>query len=267
MIEALLTNLVPYLSLGAIAGLLAGLLGIGGGLIIVPVLALLFHQQGFNEAIIMQLALGTSLATIVVTSLSSIAAHHRRGAVLWPVVRRLTPGIIVGVVAGSWLADNLDTQLLRRIFGLFACVVAVQMLLDFRPSGRRPLPGLWLMHQAGAVIGGISALVGIGGGTLTTPFLLWHNTSLRNAIATSAACGLPIALSGATAYLFTGLDQTQLPANSSGYLYWPAFSGIIISSLLCAPLGAAMTHRLPVTLIKKIFALILALVAVRLLAF
>jgi len=264
MIE-LITPWLPYLILGCIAGLLAGLLGVGGGLVIVPVLALLFEHHGIGGDKLMQLALGTSLATIIATSLSSILAHHKQGNVQWPVFRRLTPGIIIGVLCGSWLADRIDSSTLRIGFSIFVLIAALQMLLDLHPPPQRHLPGRVGLGGAGSIIGIVSSLVGIGGGTMTTPFLLWNNMQIRHAIGTSAACGLPIAVFGSLGYLLVGLDASQLPAGSSGYIYWPAFLGIITTSILFAPIGARLTGLLPVAVLKKIFAVILVIVAGRLL--
>lgn len=256
----LLEALPFYLLLGMVAGLLAGMLGVGGGLVIVPVLVLLFGWADMTPSIIMHLALGTSLATIVVTSISSTWAHHRFGAVLWPVCLRLTPGIVLGAWLGAAFADQLSSDGLQRIFGIFELLVALQMGLALQPAAHRQLPGPAVMGLAGGVTGAVSAIVGIGGGTLTVPFLHWCNVSIRNAVATSAACGLPIALSGALGYLVTGWGNPGLPAWSSGYLYWPAFAAIMITSLLFAPLGAHLAHRLPATRLKQLFALFLTVV-------
>jgi uncharacterized membrane protein YfcA len=252
-----------YLLLGAVAGTLAGLLGVGGGLIIVPVLALLFRHIGIGEALVMHLAIGTSLATIVLTSVSSVRAHHRRGAVQWQLVWRLSPGIVLGALLGAALADALDSFWLSRFFGVFELFVAVQMALGLRPAAHRSLPGAAGMAAAGGVIGSVSAIVGIGGGTLTVPFLGWCNVEMRKAVATSSACGLPIALAGALGFVLTGLDAQGLPAWSSGYVYWPAFLGIVVASMAFAPLGAALAHRLPAAGLKRAFAVLLAVIGVR----
>jgi uncharacterized membrane protein YfcA len=252
-----------YLSLGAVAGTVAGLLGVGGGLIIVPVLALVYAHLGVTEAVIMHLAIGTSLATIVMTSLSSVRAHHRRGAVLWPVVWRLTPGIVLGALLGAWLADALQSLWLQRFFGVFELAVAVLMAAGLKPAPHRALPGAVGMVGAGGVIGTISAIVGIGGGTLTVPFLSWCNVAMRNAVATSAACGLPIAVAGAVGFILTGLDARGLPPWSSGYVYWPAFLGIVLASVAFAPLGAALAHRLPAAGLKRAFAILLVVIGIR----
>ena len=254
-----------YLILGAFVGLVAGLLGVGGGLIIVPVLIMLFQHYGFANEIITHLAVGTSLATIMLTSISSVRAHHQHGAVLWPVFWRLTPGIITGTLVGALLASFISSDALKIFFGLFELFVAAQMAFAIKPHAARTLPGLPGMSLAGNIIGAVSALVGIGGGTLTVPFLVWCNTTMQKAVATSSACGLPIAIAGALGFMLTGWQNPQLPSGSSGFVYWPAFVGIIITSILTAPLGARLAHRLPAATLKKVFAVFLAILGIRML--
>ena len=256
---------VLYLALGAVAGLLAGLLGVGGGLIIVPVLAAVFVQQGVSGDIIMHLALGTSLASIVFTSLSSIRAHQQHGAILWPAFRQLTPGILIGAAFGGWLAGIMSTAWLKPLFAVFELAVGLLMLASLKPQAHRNLPDPMQMSSAGGVIGAVSSLVGIGGGTLTVPYLIWHSVSLRQAIATSSACGFPIALAGSLSFIVNGWYNTLLPTHSLGYVHLPALIGIAISSVLLAPLGARLTHRLPVAVLKKLFGGLLILLAVKLL--
>jgi uncharacterized membrane protein YfcA len=256
---------LPYLLLGCFAGLIAGLFGVGGGLIIVPALLFLFRQQQIAATGLMQLALGTSLATIIVTSLASIHAHRRHGNIRWELFRRLTPGLVVGVLCGSWIADRIDGDILRIGFSVFVIAVAVQMAFELRPVGRRQLSGNAEPTLAGAVIGLVSALVGIGGGSMTTPYLLWNTIPIRQAIGTSAACGLPIAVFGSLGYALAGMDAGHLPAGSSGYIYWPAWLGIVSTSMLFAPLGARLTGVMPSRALKRLFALLLVLVALRLL--
>lgn len=259
------TDLPLFLILGMAAGLLAGLLGVGGGLILVPVLLWLFQSRGFDPALIVHLAVGTSLATIVGTSLSSIHAHQRRGAVRWSLVRVLAPGILVGAWVGAMLADLLPASWLQRIVGCFAILVGLQMVFKPRIRPHRKLPGRLAMTLGGLGIGCVSAVVGIGGGSLTVPFLHWNNVPLRNAVATSSACGLPIALAGAAGFLVTGWGQTGLPPGSVGFVYWPALPGIVIAALLFAPLGAWLAHTLPLRTLEKTFALLLLAVGVKLL--
>lgn len=254
-----------YLAVGAFAGVVAGLFGVGGGLIIVPVLVLLFQRWGFADGVLMHLAIGTSLATIVLTAISSMRAHHRRGAVDWPVFRRLTPGIAVGALLGAVIADFMPAQALRLFFGVFELAVAAQIGLNLMASPHRRLPGGVGMSAAGVVIGALSAVVGIGGGTLTVPFLVWCNVALRKAVATSSATGLPIAVAGAVGFVLTGWNAPDLPPGSTGYLYWPALAGIAAASLVFAPLGARLAHTLPVDTLRRFFAIFLAVLGVRML--
>lgn len=250
-----------YMLLGAIAGFVAGLLGVGGGLVIVPLLAMMFTAQGFADSVIMHLAVGTSLATIVFTSISSVWAHHRHGAVRWREFMRLAPGIVTGAWMGAALANVLPTSMLRTVFGLFELYVAIQMTLNFKPKPHRRLPGYPGMFGMGNVIGGISAVVGVGGGTLTVPFLVWCNVSIREAVATSAACGLPIALSGSLGFIISGWNEHELPFYSIGFLHLPALIGIVAASVLVAPLGAKLAHWLPAHRLKQTFAVVLYILA------
>lgn len=258
-------GLLVYLLLGAIVGIVAGLLGVGGGLIIVPVLIMLFQSYDFSSAIITHLAVGTSLATIVLTSISSVRAHHLHGAVLWPVFWKLTPGIVLGTLLGALLASLISSTALKNFFGVFELAVALQMGLELRPNASRLLPGRMMMSLAGSVIGVFSALVGIGGGSLTVPFLVWCNVTAQRAVATSSACGLPIAIAGSLGFMLTGWQNPQLPSSSSGFVYWPAFMGIILTSILTAPLGARLAHRLPARSLKRVFAIFLAILGIRML--
>lgn len=257
--------LLVYLLVGAFAGVIAGLLGVGGGLIIVPVLVLLFQQWGFADSVLMHLAIGTSLATIVVTAISSMYAHHKHGAVDWTVFRQLTPGIIAGALAGAIIADFMPTRALQLFFAVFEIAVAIQIGFQLMASPQRTLPGTVGMTTAGGVIGALSAVVGIGGGTLTIPFLIWCNIALRKAVATSSATGLPIAVAGAAGFALAGWNAPQLPAWSSGYIYWPALVGIAAASALFAPVGARLAHTLPVHVLRRFFAIFLAVLGVRML--
>jgi len=243
-----------YALLGLFAGLSAGLLGIGGGLIIVPVLAGLFASQGFAAQHVMQLAVGTALATMVFTSLSSTWAHHRRGAVHWPLMRQLSIGIVMGGWLGGVLAVWLGGLLLAGLFGVFELLVATQMAFGKPPAPHRTAPGRLRNLVSGVLIGVVSTLLGIGGGTMTVPFLVWHNVDVRQAVGTSAACGLPIGLVGAFGFLVVGWGRADLPAGASGYLYWPAVLAISVTSVLGAPMGAWLAHRLQRQLLKSVFA-------------
>jgi uncharacterized membrane protein YfcA len=246
--------LLGYLALGAVAGFFAGLLGVGGGAIMVPVLALMFAAQGFPEMHLMHLALGTSMAAIVFTSISSLRAHHGHGAVLWPIVWVIAPGILIGTFAGAQLASAIPTRPLAIFFTVFMSYVAFQMLANIKPKPSRQLPGSLGMFLVGSGIGAISALVAIGGGSLSVPFMTWCNIKMHNAIGTSAAIGLPIALAGTAGYLLGGSGATALPTGSYGYIYLPALAACVAMSVLTAPLGARAAHKLPVATLKKIFA-------------
>jgi uncharacterized membrane protein YfcA len=257
--------MAAYLLLGALAGLLAGLLGIGGGIVIVPVLFFLYHWQDFPRELSMHMAVGSSLATVVFTSLISAYAHHRRGAVLWPSVARLVPGVVVGALLGAAIAGYLPGRTLRVCFGLFELFVGAQLAFGFKPMPHRLLPGSAGMAFAGVIVGSVSTVLGIGGGTLTVPFLLWCNVAIRQAVATSAACGLPIALVGSIGFVVTGWGSAALPAWSSGYVYWPAVVSVVAASTFLAPVGAWLAHTLPVTMLKRLFAVIVAIIGIRML--
>nr|WP_290652444.1 sulfite exporter TauE/SafE family protein [Aquisalimonas sp.] len=260
-----MTTLLVYLIAGAIAGLIAGLFGLGGGVVIVPVLLVVFAAQGMPEAIIMHMAVGSSLAVILLTSLSSVRAHHRLHGVLWPVFGRLVGGIAAGALLGAWIADSLSSSALQNVFAVFLIAVAVKMAFDLNPPAGGRLPRTPLLNAVGGVIGTLAALVGIGGGTLTVPYLTWCGINMRHAVGTSAACGLPIAIAGATGFMLTGWGRPDLPGLATGYIYWPAVGGIAAASVLAAPAGARLAHRLPGGLLKRLFAGLLAVVALRLL--
>lgn len=259
----MLTLYLVYLFLGAVAGILAGLMGIGGGLVIVPMLVFCFIGLGIPHEHIMHIALGTSLASIIFTSISSFMAHHRRGAVHWDIVRRLVPGIIAGTLIGAYIASLLTTNLLKGFFGIFLYYVAFQFLLDKKPEPTRELPGMMGMFSTGNVIGIVSSLMGIGGGTLSVPFMIWCNIPIHHAIGTSAAIGFPIAIAGTVGYILTGLGVDNLPSSSIGYIYFPALVGIVCASMLTAPLGARLAHWLPVPKLKRIFAVLLLVVGTK----
>lgn len=257
--------LIGYVVLGAVAGFFAGLLGVGGGAIMVPVLALMFAAQGFPDSHLMHLALGTSMATIVFTSISSLRAHHQHGAVIWSIVRSMAPGIVVGTVLAAQVAARVPTRPLAIFFAAFISYVAVQMILNIKPKPSRQLPGAWGMFGVGTGIGGISALVAIGGGSLSVPFMTWCNVKVHDAIGTSAALGFPIALAGSVGYMISGYNATGLPAGSFGFIYLPALAATVVTSMLVAPVGAKVAHSLPVATIKKVFAGVLILLSAKML--
>ncbi len=255
--------LFAYILTGTIAGITAGLLGLGGGAIIVPILFAIFHAQGLAPDSTMQLAIGTSLATIVFTSISSGLSHYRLGNVNVPTFISLAPGILVGALLGAGIADMLTTDVLKQGFGLFEIFIALQIGFGFKPAAHRTLPGLVGLTASGGIIGTVSSVMGIGGGSLTVPFLLWNNVSMKKAVGTSAVCGLPIAVSGAIGFLFTGLDNPSLPELSLGYIYLPAAICIISTSVFFAPIGAKLAYRLPILTLKRTFAIFLALIGLK----
>ncbi|MCG8551052.1 MAG: sulfite exporter TauE/SafE family protein [Desulfobacterales bacterium] len=254
-----------YLAVGGVAGVLAGLLGIGGGLIIVPMLASVFTHQHVAHEVIVHMALGTSLASILFTSVSSMRSHHKRGAVVWPVVFRITPGILVGTFTGTWIASMLSTNFLKCFFGIFLCYVATQMLMGIKPKPTRDIPGTPGIFAAGSIIGIFSSLVGIGGGTLSVPFLTWCNTKIHKAIGTSAGIGFPIAAAGFLGYVINGLGAPNLPPHSLGFVNLGALAGIVAASVLTAPIGVKLAHSLPVDKLKRVFAVLLYVVGTRML--
>jgi uncharacterized membrane protein YfcA len=251
------------LGLGAVAGTVAGLFGIGGGLIIVPVLIFGFGLQGISPEIAPHLAVGTSLATIVFTSLSSIRAHHRHNSVRWDLFRPMALGIVGGALVGAWTASLMSGPSLELVIGIFVILVAVKMLLDASPKPGRDVPGIAGLGLAGVGIGWASALFGIGGGTVTVPYLSWCNVRMQQAVGTSAACGLPIAVAGALGNIWTGWQNPALPALSFGFIYLPALAGIILTSVVFARVGANLAHRLNARVLKRIFSIMLLLVGLR----
>lgn len=254
-----------YLGLGAFAGLFAGLLGVGGGLILVPVLTVIFAAQSLPDAHVLHVALGTSMATIVFTSLSSLWAHHRHGAVVWPIVRGIAPGIVFGSLLGAQVVGYIPTRPLAIFFVIFVSYVAVQMIVNAKPHPSRQLPGALGMSAVGAGIGFISALVSIGGGTLSVPFMTWCNVKAHHAIGTSAAIGFPIAVAGTVGYLVAGRGAVGLPADCFGFIHLPALFGTALASVAVAPLGARVAHGLPVATVKKIFAAVLIILGAKML--
>lgn len=257
-------QLVLFLLLtGAFTGFCAGLFGIGGGGIMVPLLAFCFSYSGLPQDQLMHFALGTSMAAIIPTAMASIFTHHKHGAVLWSVVVKFVPGVLIGTFVGSLIAAHLSNHFLAIFFAIFMAIVAWKMWSNVLPKPSRQLPGSGLLAITGAGIGGISALVAIGGGTMTVPFLLWCNVTLRQAIATSAAVGLPIAITGTLGYA-SHWDQS-LSGISIGYLVWPAVLALACGSVITAPIGAKLAHKLPTEKLKKFFAIFLLLLSVQML--
>lgn len=259
-------ELGAYLATGVLSGLLAGLFGVGGGVVVVPALIWVFTHAGVAADWVPHLAVGSSLATIVGTGAASARAHHSRGAVRWDLVLALAPGMVLGAWAGAAVAGFLPGAWLKRIFGVFLVYVGVRMLWPGAQTvARRALPARGGMGLAGAGIGALSALVGIGGGTLTVPFLVRSGLDLRRAVGTSSACGLPLAVAGAVGFVVSGWGREGLPEWSTGFVYWPAVAAVLVASIPVAPLGARLAHALPVVVLRRIFGVLLLTVALRLL--
>jgi uncharacterized membrane protein YfcA len=243
--------------LGLATGFLAGLLGIGGGMLMVPAVTWVLGSKGFPPEYIVKMAVATSLATICFTSITSVRAHHKRGAVLWPVALALAPGILLGGALGAQIAVAMPTKALSILFALFVSFSATQMFLDRKPKPSRTLPGTPGMVAAGSGIGVLSALVGAGGAFVSVPFMQWCNVKIHNAVATSAALGFPIALAGTLSYVWAGRDLPAMPPGSLGYLYLPGLVVISLASMTMAPLGARTAHRMDIRPLKRVFALVL----------
>ena len=243
--------------IGTITGFLAGLLGIGGGMIMVPFVNMILESKGYPPDYTVKMAVATSLATIVFTSMSSVRAHQKRGAVLWPVVKVLAPGILVGSLLGAQIAHALPGKLLGVLFAVFVAFSATQMFLNRKPKPSRTLPGPLATFGVGSGIGVLSSLVGAGGAFVSVPFMTWCNIKIHDAVGTSAALGFPIALAGTVGYIYAGLGLPQMPAGSIGYLYLPGLAVISAASMLMAPLGARTAHRMDIQPLKKVFACVL----------
>lgn len=265
MLELNLVEVLLYISTGAIAGFAAGLFGIGGGLIIVPVLYYIFSAQGYEPQHLMQMALTTSLASIVITSISSTRAHHKKHAVLWPIVFSLSPGIILGAALGGVIASAINSEYLKLFFIIFEFSVASNLILKKQTNTHNTEIKNFIAAAGGTIIGFISTTVGIGGGTMTVPFLHWFNVSMKKAVATSAACGFPIALIGTLSFIFSSYDLSVGSVYSIGYLQYTAFLFIAVSSFIFAPLGAKVAHRISENTLRISFAVLLFFLALTML--
>src|SRR5581483_4682979 len=250
-------SLILFLVTGAIAGVLAGLFGVGGGLIMVPALAFVLPLNGAPEDVYMQMAIGTSLAVIGATSISSTLSHHRRDGVVWPIFWRVAPGLVVGALLGAGIADQLSAVALKRIVGIDALLISIQMGFRLKPQTHedaKPPRGIELL-AAGAVIGALSSLIGIGGGSLTVPYLSLRGVHIRRAVGTSAACGMPISWGGAAGFIVHGWGHPGLPPYSLGYVSLLAFTALGAASVATAPLGARLAHGLSPTSLSRGFAI------------
>jgi uncharacterized membrane protein YfcA len=254
---------LAYPVLGAFVGFFAGLLGIGGGMMSVPILAMLFDMQRMPHEHLLHLALGTAFASIVFTSLSSVRAHHGHDAVRWDVVKGIAPGLVLGTFAGSALASIVPTRVLAWLVVAFIGYTALQMFRNTRPKPTRELPGPLGLTAVGAVIGGVCGLVAAGGGFLTIPYMVWCNVPIHQAIGTSAALGFPIALAGALGYVVFGWSKSGLPSPTLGYVFLPALAGVVLVSILFAPLGARIAHRTEGARLKRVFGVVMVALALK----
>ena len=260
-IEPLL--ILELAALGLVTGFLAGLLGIGGGMIMVPFISAMLSGRGVEPGLAVKMAIATSMATIIFTSVSSVRAHHKKGAVRWDIVKSLAPGIVLGaMVASLGVFALLKGASLYFVFAAFVAFSGSQMFLDKKPSPTRQLPGTAGLLGAGGVIGALSGLVGAGGGFVSVPFMTWCNVAIHNAVATSAALGFPIALANVVGYVIAGQGLQGVPPYSFGYLWLPALVVIASCSVLMAPLGARAAHALPVKKLKRAFAVVLFTLAI-----
>ena len=251
------TLIFELAALGIVTGFLAGLLGIGGGMIMVPAMAWLLEAKHAPAEHVIKMAVATSLATICITSISSVRAHHARGAVLWSVAASLAPGIVLGSLIASQIAVAVPGKALSLLFAIFVAFSATQMLLDRKPKATRTLPGALGLFGAGLPIGGLSALVGAGGAFISVPFMTWCNVNIHKAVGTSAALGFPIAAAGTAGYLWATWGMQGLPPGSLGYLYLPALVVVSIASFCTAPLGARLAHAMDIRPLKRAFAFVL----------
>jgi uncharacterized protein len=242
--------------LGTVTGFLAGLLGMGGAMLMVPVLTFLLRVRGYPADLTPRIAIATSLSTICFTALSSLRAHHRHGAVLWSIVKLLAPGLVVGGLLGAHLAVSMPPRVLAMLFAVFLIGTATQMVLDRKPKPSRALPPPAATAAVGFGIGTLAALVGAGGAFVSVPFMTWCNVKIHQAVGTSAALGLPIALAGTLGYVWAGRDLPPLPG-TVGYLYVTGLAILAAASMLLAPLGARAAHRMDVRLLRRLFALVL----------
>lgn len=262
-----MTAFLVYVAVGAVIGLLAGLFGVGGGGVLVPSFLWLFARADIAPGVRVHLALGTSLACIVFTSLASIRAQHKRGAIDWPLVRSLVPTVLIGSLVSGYAAGAISPVILKMTFGVFLALISVQMLAHWQPAAHWHVPGRTGLWIAGLIIGSLSALLGIGGGSLTVPFLSACRVDMKRAIAVSATLGFPIALFGSVGFMLTGLHRPDLPPLSIGFVYLPALIGVTVASMLAAPQGVALSHALPVARLKPLFGLLLLAIAGRMMGF
>lgn len=254
---------ITYFLAGSIVGILAGMLGIGGGMTLVPVLATMFAMQQVSPDHVVHLALGTAMASIIFTSGSSVREHYKLGSVDLEIVWRIAPGMVAGSLLSTLAVGWITQQYLALVFATIVYAGATQMLLNRKPSASRSLPGPLSLLAVAIVIGIICGLVSAGGAFLNVPFLLWCGIPLRTAIGTAAAIGIPVAIVGTTGYIISGRTVQGLPPDAFGFVSLIALAGLVCGSIVTAPMGARLAHRLPVLTLRRIFALLLYGLATR----
>jgi uncharacterized membrane protein YfcA len=256
------TLLIVYLALGVLVGILAGLLGIGGGTVIVPILDITLPMQNVDFSVVHHMALATSMANIMFTSVTSARSHGKRGTVPWDIVKAMTPGLLLGTLGGTFVVSHIPTVPLKVVFCVFLTYTAVQMIMDMKPTSSFHLPGSLGLFLAGTFVGVVASFVGIGGGVIIIPFLTMCNVPLINTIGASAAMGFPIAVAGTVGFVVNGWGHAALPDHSLGFVYLPALAGLVVASMLATPYGVKLSHSLPVKMLKRCFgALLLAMAA------
>ena len=254
-----------YIVAGAFVGILAGMLGIGGGMTLVPILAALFAAQAFTPDYIVHLSLGTAMASIVFTSASSVREHYRLGGVDLHIVKRMSPGLVTGSLLATLAAGWISQSQLALAFSIIVYAGATQMIINRKPAASRPLPSTFLLFSLGTLIGIVCGLVSAGGAFLTVPFMLWCGVPLRTAIGTAAAMGIPVAIVGSAGYIISGWRVEGLPEDAVGFVALTALAGLVAGSVVTAPIGARLAHRLPVLALKRIFAVLLYVLATKML--
>ena len=261
----MLEDVAIYFVIGIIAGIMAGMLGIGSGVIVVPALAFVFSRENFSPSIIMHVAAGTSLATIAVTTSRALLGHLKRKVLVWPIYKRIFLGVIIGTVAGAVLAHFLHSRTLSIIFGIVLVLLGLKMFFPSAKEGHRKLPGTLACSSVGFLIGGKSGLLGLGGGALSTPFFTHYGVPIRQSFVVATAVSVTVSTVGAISFIVTGMYADKLPHWSTGYIYWPAWIGVIAGSLSAVPLGIWLSHRLPVPVLRRIFAVLLTLLGLHIL--
>ena len=261
----MLTFFLIYLLCGAVIGITAGLFGIGGGVIGIPVLLFLFNLQGMPDALSMHMAIGTMLSTVIVTTIVASYTHYLKGTINFSVFKKFILGAMIGSVIGITLSKHMNGIYLQKIFAIFLAIIALHMFLKIEVEPHQNFPGRSAMFIASIIFGILSGMLGLGGGVFMIPYFNWCGMSIRQSIATATACIWPVALIGSVGYMYSNVQLTTMPAWNSGFVYWPAFIGVSLTSMLCAPLGIRLAHRISTGLLKKSFALLLMGISVSLL--